>query len=287
MNALLICPSLRPGVQHLADFAPLAGFPILGQTLLEYWLAHLAEQGAKHVRILADDRPHLLATQAGAGSRWGLDVEFCVEDRELTPDQALLKYATPTASKSGPPEKVFVLEHLPGLQNLLFASYAHFFSGVLKWLPKARTPDRVGIREVQRGVWVGLRAHVSPQSKLNPPCWIGKNAYVGPGAVLGPMTILEDRAFIEPGAEITGSVIGPDTFVGRAVGIHDSFALGETLIHWKSGITTRIADTLLLSALRQPNPSVTPEHLLDRLAEIYSRNKEDLQLFWKNMLLKR
>jgi NDP-sugar pyrophosphorylase family protein len=287
MNALLICPSSRPGVQHLGEFAPLAAFPILGESLLEYWLAHLSERGTKHVRILADDRPNAIASRTGGGSRWGLEVEICAEDRELAPPQALLKYGD-RSPKSNTPGQVLVLDRLPGdPQNLLFASYAHFFSGVLKWIPKARTPDRVGIRQVRRGVWIGLQAHVSPQAQLHPPCWIGKQAYVGPGSVLGPMAVLEDRVFVEPESEITGSMIGPDTFVGRSVAIHDSIAWGATLIHWKSGVSTRVQDAFLLSALRHNGVEAHAEPLLERLAEIYSRNKGDLQIFWKNVLLRR
>src|SRR5947207_3108663 len=53
MKALLICPSERPGVAELAEAAPLSNIPLLGATLLEYWLTYLAGNGCKHARELA------------------------------------------------------------------------------------------------------------------------------------------------------------------------------------------------------------------------------------------
>ena len=57
MKALLICPSERPAVRLLAPNAPLSNVPLLGQSLLEYWLSHLACSGLTQALILAGDRP--------------------------------------------------------------------------------------------------------------------------------------------------------------------------------------------------------------------------------------
>ena len=72
MKTLLICPGEREGVAALAEFAPLCNVPILGKPLIEYWLEHLVEQGARHVYILATDRPEQVRELAGNGARWGL-----------------------------------------------------------------------------------------------------------------------------------------------------------------------------------------------------------------------
>src|SRR6266480_5550580 len=92
MKALLICPSDRPGVSHLADAVPLSNVPILGKTLLEYWLDHLAALGAKEVLILSSDRPHLVRKLVDGGIRWGLKVDVIPERWELTVTEARAKY---------------------------------------------------------------------------------------------------------------------------------------------------------------------------------------------------
>src|SRR6185437_15669805 len=111
-KALLICPSERPAVAELSRLAPLAAAPFLGETLLEYWLTHLALGGFKEVHILADDRPDEIRRVVGTGARWGLKVEVTNEVRELTAAQAQIKYAAelPATGQS----HVYVLEYFPG-----------------------------------------------------------------------------------------------------------------------------------------------------------------------------
>jgi len=79
MNAVLICPAERPGVQHLGTGMPLVTMPVLGQSLVEHWLDYLARRGARHVRVLAADRPNLVRQLLGDGARWGLRVEVLPE----------------------------------------------------------------------------------------------------------------------------------------------------------------------------------------------------------------
>jgi NDP-sugar pyrophosphorylase family protein len=284
MKVLLICPSERAAVGLLAERVPLCVVPLLGQSLLEYWLTHLAGSGVKQVMILASDRPEQVVAMTGHGERWGLTVTVVEESRELTPAQALLKYEKEldpaTAQRC-----IAVLDYFPGLPEFpLFTSYQALFSALQAWMPKARTPDRVGVREVQPGVWVGLHSHLSPQAKLAAPCWIGRNVFVGAHALLGPATIVEDGAFIEPAATIAHSVVGPDTFVGRLAELANSVAWGSTLINWQTGSLTKVPDPFLLCALRQPRPPHSPGWFA-RLSELYSRNKADVHLLWKHFLM--
>jgi len=65
MKALLICPADRPGVELLAESTPLVLVPLLGKTLLDYWLDHLSGQGVKQVCVLATDRPDQLRAWLG------------------------------------------------------------------------------------------------------------------------------------------------------------------------------------------------------------------------------
>jgi NDP-sugar pyrophosphorylase family protein len=282
MNAILICPSSRSPVEQLSTYTPLAAIPFLGESLIEYWLTHLAMSGASEVRILAHDRPHQIAAIVGNGARWGLKAEVIPETRELTLAQAQIKYEQEIVSGS---HEVAVVDHFPGSLQSLFTGYADLFAGILDWLPQARMPDRVGLKELRPGIWVGLHTKISPEAQLHAPCWIGQNVFIGAGAVVGPMTIIEDRSFIEPRAEVISSMIGPDTFVGQLAVIHDAFAWSNLLVNWKSNLFTQVTDAFLLCALRRPALAHPTDGLLDRLTQIYSRNKDELQTFWKHFLL--
>src|SRR5439155_5723407 len=142
-----------------------------------------------------------------------------------------------------------VLDHFPGTTRRLFDSYTDLFTGLIDWLPRAKMPDRVGVRELQPGIWVGSHTRIATNAQLHAPCWIGQNVFIGAGAVIGPMAVVEDRAFVEPGAEITASMIGPDTFVGQLASLNGALAWGSTLIQWKSGLCTNVAEAFLLCSL--------------------------------------
>jgi NDP-sugar pyrophosphorylase family protein len=266
-KALLICPSSRPAVAELSQTVPLAAAPLLGENLVEYWLSHLALAGTKEVRILADDRPEQIVKVAGDGARWGLKVQVTAESRELSVAQAQIKYARefPATEK----HLTMVLDHFPGApQWPLFPSHANLFSALTNWMPKAKTVDRVGVREAQPGIWLGLHAQISSEAQLRAPCWIGHYVYIGAGAVVGPMAIIEDRSFVEAGAEIVSSVIGPDTFVGRLAALRKSFAFGSTLVNWETDSVTHVLDAFLLCGLKRAPNAKASEKFLRRLFDL-------------------
>ena len=72
MKAVLICPDRRSEVAFLARKQPLALTPVLGPSVLSYWLSHLADRGVNEVTILASDRPDQVRQAVGRGERWGL-----------------------------------------------------------------------------------------------------------------------------------------------------------------------------------------------------------------------
>lgn len=284
MKTLLICPSDRSSVPVLSESAPLAAVPLLGQSLLEYWLPHLAASGIKEVAVLADDRPAQIQSVVGNGARWGMSVSVIEESRELTPAQALLKYGKDLSTESAQ-NGIVTLDHFPNLpEKPLFTSYAAHFGALLAWMSRAMTPDRVGVKELTPGIYIGLRAHISPDAKLQAPCWLGKNVYVGAGAVIGPNTIVEDGSFIDPGAIISESFVGPNTFVGQLAEIAQSLASGDTLVNLQTNSVTKVSDRFLLSSLRQARQPRSAG-LFDRLTEICSRNLTEAQLLWKNFLM--
>jgi len=250
MRAILICPSERPAVQLLSEMAPLAAVPVLGQSLIEYWLAYLASAGVTQVSLLASDRPEQIQQVAGDGARWGIGTEIIEESRELTPAEALIKHeksGMETAAHNG----IAVLDHFPGLPQFpLFTSYQDFFAAAQVWMPLAQTCDRVGFRQIQPRVWVGLRARISAKAKLIAPCWIGNHVLVGSRAVIGPRAVLEDGAFLESDTEISNSHVGPNTFVGRLARIKDSLAWADNLINCKNNSAIKVADSFLLCGLK-------------------------------------
>jgi hypothetical protein len=258
MKALLICPAERPAVASLAESGPLVLWPILGKSLLEYGLEHLASLGAKQALILSADRPEQVRRVIGTGARWGLEVQVIPESRELTPEEAREKYRAKGAGDwLASPHDAIVADRLPGLpERGLFDSYAAWFAVLLEWMPRAATPERIGMREVQPGLWIGLHTRVSTRARLHAPCWLGHHVYVGPDAVIGPMAVLEDRAFVEAAAEVSGSLVGPETFVGELTHIKNSLAWGSLLINWREGSSVRVPDAFLLSDLtaRQVRP---------------------------------
>jgi len=269
MRTILICPAERPAVRLLSECAPLVNVPLLGQSLLEYWLAYLAAAGTKEVEIIASDREDKVQQLVGDGARWGLSVDVLHESRELTPAQALTrcpKQLRAPAAQNG----VAVLDHFPGFSQFpLFGSYTEFFKGVRAWMPLAQTADRVGVRQLQPGVWVGLHSRIARSARLILPCWIGSHVWVGAQATIGPEVALEDGAFIEAHAELGHSHVGANTFVGKFARIHDSLAFADNLINWKCNSATKVPDPFLLCSLA---PAGTGEKRgwLHRLADLWS-----------------
>jgi len=269
MKALLICPALRGNVAALAESAPLANLALFGRTLVEHWLEHLALRGAREVGILATDRPEQVRAHVGDGARWGLRVAVLPEIRELTPAEARAKYRAdrPDGAWLPAPLDTTLMDHLPDAPEYpLFTNYADCFKALQQWLPRAATePDRIGVREIKPGVWAGLHAHISPQATLRAPCWIGENAFVGRDAVVGPAAVVEADAFVEGGAEICRGLVGPETFIGEFTEVHDSIALGNTLVNWRLGSTVKVPDAFLLCSLARSMPVFSFAHCCGRL----------------------
>jgi NDP-sugar pyrophosphorylase family protein len=278
MKAVLISPGDRSEVPFLMTDRPLSLVPALGQTMLEYWLSHVAGSGVKQVIVLTRDHVDEIRTVAREGARWGVTLEVIVESWEMTPEQASEKYGAPA----------FLMDRFPGLPaHSLFDSYGQWFRALVAWMPCARTPDRVGAREVSPGVWVGLHSHISPEARLCAPCWVGDHVYAGPGAVIGPEAIVEDGAFIEANAEIGSCVIGPATYVGEYVQINNTLVAGNTLVNWKSGLESTVSDAFLLCSLERRRPQAQALPMLDRIAEWLDLWKAEPRLEAEPLMVKR
>jgi hypothetical protein len=265
MKSLLICPADRSGVAHLADHAPLAVAPLLGKSLIEYWLEALVARGVKEVIVLASDRPHDVRAVVGDGSRWGLKLELVPQAREFTIEEAQKKYRGDGSGWAGG-DDIVLMEYLPGMPEYpLFESYAGWFAALQAFLPRAVTPARIGAREIEPGVWVGLHAQVDRTAKLHAPCWIGEHVLVGAGAVIGPRAIIEDRVIVEDGAHISQSIIAPETFVGEFICVQNSLAHGSTLVNWMTGSSVTVPDAFFLCSLNDRRFSAPTSSLPGRV----------------------
>ncbi len=270
MKSLLICPADCPGVAQLADHVPLVLAPLLGKCLIEYWLEALAARGVKHVVVLASDRPQAVRHFVGDGARWGLQVEVFPQSRELSVEEARVKYLG-QLNEPGTDDlpDVLLLNTLPGLPTQpLFESYEGWFAALKAFLPHAVTASRIGMHEVQPGIWIGLHAQIDPTAHLHAPCWIGEHALVSAGANLGPGAILEDRVVIETGARVTESVIGPETFVGELISVQHSLAHGSTLVNWMTDSCLHVPDAFFLCSLGDRRFATSRSGLTGRLLAI-------------------
>jgi len=251
MKTLLICPAIRPAVPQLCRGGPLALAPILGECVVSHWIEHLALLGAREIRVIAADRADQVRTSLGDGARWGVQLEVVATNVELTPAEAAVRYRP--ADEPGwlpAPNTIVLMNHLPGCPELpLFESYASWFAALIGWAPRALTPARMRVSEIRPGIWVGRRAHVSPDAELIAPCWIGDQAFVEPGAIVGPGVILEDRSVVADDVRVSLSWIGPDTFVGPMTSVTSSLAWGSNLTNWRSDSSLRVPDPFLLCSL--------------------------------------
>lgn len=264
MKALLICPAERAEMACLAESTPLVAISVCGKPFLAYWLEHLASLGAREVSILAVDRPERIRSVVGDGARWGVRVEVLPQLRELTPAEARSKFRADSQEKwLDAPHDAIVADHLPSQPGiLLFDSLAGFFGAIAQFAPHAATPDRIGVREVSPGVWVGRRSRIDAQARLVAPCWLGENVVVGPHAVVGPNAVVENNVIIESAASIENSHVGPETFIGTLTHINRSIAHGHRLINWQSESFIDVTDSFLLGSLMErKNEWQTPRFL--------------------------
>lgn len=240
-KAVIICPDRRGPVAYLSRRVPLALVPILGETLLSHWLTHLADRGAKEVTLLVSDRPDQVRAAVEQGERWGLRLEVVARPSELSIAEAQALF---------PGAEAVLADRLPGLATLpLFESYAGFFAGLQSWLAHAPR-HRVGAKEIQPGIWTGMRTRIDPAAKLTAPCWLGENVWVRTSATVGPHAFIEDSALVDHDAEVTHSWVGPWTYVGALTHVNQSFAWADGLLNHQSGSFTEVVDMFLLGDLR-------------------------------------
>lgn len=262
MKAILICPSQSPGLAYLTESTPLVCLPFLGENYLTYWLEHLAHKKVTEVRLIGTDRSEQIQAITGGGERWGMNIEITRELRDIEPVEARQRFRGENVEEWLPePEDAMVIDHLPGRPEAkLFQSYADWFQSLGMWLPKTILSGRIGLREIQPGVWAGRRVVIHSSAKLIGPCWLGDMVRIGKNSVIGPNAFLEDQVVVEEACEVADSWIGPDTFLGPLARLKDSLAWGSTLINWRTNSHTTVPDAFLMCSLdeRKENGKLKP-----------------------------
>ncbi|MBA4149806.1 MAG: sugar transferase [Verrucomicrobia bacterium] len=269
MKSLLVCPAERPCLKYLAEAVPLVNLSFCGKLLIFYWIEFLAAKGAKHISVLATDRPQLVRELVGDGSRWGICIDVLPERCELSLTGAEQKYGAEPTEFLPAPYHVNLADHLPELPDvLLFSSYAEFFRAAKEFILHAATPDRIGLREIKPGIWAGLHTKIPSTIKITAPCWIGDCVSLGENVELGPGAIIESRTVIDDGATITNSSIASETFIGPGTEITDSIVIQNNLINWKHGSAIQITDPFLLAPLHETIDESIHPSLWGRLAAL-------------------
>ncbi len=268
MKALIICPSHRPAVPHLAAFGPLATAPVLGDCTVGHWIEHLAAMGAREITVVSTDGGDRVSAAVGDGARWGVRITVVSSNTEPTREEAAALYRKDGGQGWLPaPLDIVAMSHLPGSPGLpLFESYASWYAAVIAWAPMALTPSRVRVKEVRPAVWVGSRSRVSPSATLIGPCWVGDQVSVEAGALVGPGVILEDRTVVGRNALVAQSWVGPDTSVGAMTSVSNSLAWGSSLIDWRTDSFLHVPDPFLLCSLAKAATPVSTDRFGRALA---------------------
>jgi hypothetical protein len=88
--------------------------------------------------------------------------------------------------------------------------------------------------------------------------------------VIGPRAVLEHAAFVEGHAEISDSVVGPETFVGKFTEVGHSIAWGSTLVDWRLDSCIKVPDAFLLCSLGRRPSDFHLMRFLGRAAAVFA-----------------
>ena len=86
-------------------------------------------------------------------------------------------------------------------------------------------------------LWVSPGAHVDDRARLEGPLFIDEGCTVKAGARIGPYSVLGRNCVVEEGASICGSIIWPDTHIGREAQITDTIMGASCRIERNAAVT--------------------------------------------------
>ncbi len=108
--------------------------------------------------------------------------------------------------------------------------------------------------ELESGVRVGRRCHISPKADLKMPTLIGDGAFIKGGAEIGPGAFIGDQAFIEAGASVVNSVIAPGTYIGPNTHFENKYVCRTFVLDLHDKTSIVIDDPAILTDITKPTP---------------------------------
>lgn len=248
MDVFIICPDYRKSAGFARHIRPLALWPVLGRTLLDLWLEHLAAEGITHATILAADRPHEIRQAVEHGGRWGLSITVLAVRREPSIEETRLRFTGKDSSGRAP--NIITLDTLPSMPDKpLWESSAALFDIMLSSLRETPPEAHLTMREIAPEVHVSTQARIAATAKIEGPVWIGPQVIVGDNAQILAGTVIEEAAYIDRHAIVSESWVGPSTYVGALTNVQNSFAWGGGIENWRKGTFLEVTDDFLLTNL--------------------------------------
>ncbi len=247
MDVFIICPDYRKHAGFARRIRPLALWPVLGRSLLDIWLEHLAATGVKHATLLAADRPHEIRRAVEQAS-WGLAIKVIAVKREPSTEETRLRFTGKDSTGKVP--SIITLDTLPSRPDKpLWKSSAALFDMMLDSLHGAPPESHLTMRGLAPEVHVSKEARIAATAKIEGPVWIGPRVIVGDNAQILAGTILEEGAYIDRDAIVSESWVGPSTYVGALTQVQNSFAWGGGIENWRKSTFLEVSDDFLLTNL--------------------------------------
>ena len=232
----LVLPDFRPIDTVAQRSEPFALWPIGPRPLLAWWLDEAVRRNVATVQLLVRADVDQIRTFIEKSEYWSRRIEIIEEGFDGSAAESVT--TMPGAAPTQPPQDG------PGLLRLWLELHS-------RWLHLPRDPNSPSIdREIAPGVWVAPHARISATARLHGPCWIGESAVIEDGCVIGPDVAIGASAVIDGEAEIDHSVVQPQTYVGRALRLHEVVADASTLLDARRGVSVAIPDRFLLAPLQ-------------------------------------
>ena len=171
MYALVLAGGKGERLRPLSEDRPKPMVPLAGKPILEYHLTWLRDEGVTHALLLCGYRADVIQDYFGDGRRWGLAIDYSLEDEPLGRGGAF-KLAF---SRVPPSEELLIGTNGDVLCNQPLAPIlrAHRASGAVATVMLTRFVSPYGIVQVTRDGRI-----IRFQEKPRLPHWINAGLYV-------------------------------------------------------------------------------------------------------------
>ncbi|WP_309383903.1 hypothetical protein [Cerasicoccus frondis] len=233
----LVCPDWRQQEFPLRLPDPFVLWPVGDQPLLYHWFDHALDQGFKHVRILAADRPNRVRDAVKQATLWPITIEVTTVSKTSAQDGELMRGLPNQNALVAPQDEWELLNYWQHMDNT--------------WLASAND------EALDVSLSVGRLCRIHPTAILNPPYLIGDHVAVGPGAVIGPNAILGNDSLVAENTIVRNARVMPHTFLGAHLTLENAVLFGRVLYNSKhkarvERIESFIADSITPTATRTP-----------------------------------